>query len=303
MFSDARAALHAESGEECCEHADDKLQHRLHGFFLSRFAHIAVACFKGFVITCMCFSLPHPPPRPGAIGRAAIRFGSHGHAQAARLPGLSRSHSKDTAFACSQSCVLMLCVRFDAIFLKKTSATHFRRMRMPMALCGLPSGCVRDESPSASHAHEGRHLMCEGKGILHAGFMRAALWRLSLRLAQISRDELDLARREPLGCLLIALVEQGSVQGFAAVYPTHEAIYGHVGVGRGEVGEGKFLLGVGSDGEVVHVLSERLKIESGVEKQADYKILHFRHFHFFHLLVPLAFESVAKLLKFYFNSK
>lgn len=110
---------------------------------------------------------------------------------------------------------------------------------------------------------------------------------LSLRLAQILRDELDLARREPLGCLLIALVEQGFMQGFAAFYPTHEAIYGHVGVGRGEVGEGKLLLGVGSDGEVVHVLSERLKIESGVEKQADYKILHFRHFHFFTFLFHL----------------
>ena len=117
---------------------------------------LPLLCFKGFVITCMCLSLPHPPPRPGAIGHAAIRFGPHGHAQAARLPGLSRSHSKDTAFACSQSCVLMLCVRFDAIFLKKTSATHFRRMRMPMALCGLPSGCVRDESPSALHGARGR---------------------------------------------------------------------------------------------------------------------------------------------------
>ena len=95
--------------------------------------------------------------------------------------------------------------------------------------------------------------MCEGKGILYAGFMRAALWRLCLRLAQIFRDELDLARREPLGCLLVALVEQGSVQGLAAVYPPHEAGHGHVGVGRGEVGEGKLLLGVGSDGEVVHV--------------------------------------------------
>ena len=102
------------------------------------------------------------------------------------------------------------------------------------------------------------HLMCEGKCILYAGFMRAAL-ALSLRLAQILRDELDLARREPLGCLLVALVEQGSVQGLAAVYPPHEAGHGHVGGGRWEVGEGKLLLGVGSDGEVVHVLSEKVK--------------------------------------------
>ena len=72
---------------------------------------------------CFFFSLPHPPPRPGAIGRAAIRFGPHGQAQAARLPGLFCSHSKDTSFACSQSCVLMLCVRFDAILLKKAFAS------------------------------------------------------------------------------------------------------------------------------------------------------------------------------------
>ena len=82
-------------------------------------------------------------------------------------------------------------------------------------------------------------------------FMRAALWRLCLRLAQILRDELDLARREPLGCLLIALVEQGFMQGLAAFYPTHEAIYGHVWVGKGEINEGKLLLGVGQVPEKV----------------------------------------------------
>ena len=122
---------------------------------------------------------------------------------------------------------------------------------------GLHAPCLRDPFgmkalPPRTARGEG-HSMCEGKGIRCAGFMRASLWRLSLRLAQILRDELDLARREPLGCLLVALAEQGSVQGLAAVYPPHEACHGHVGVGRGEVGEGKLLLGVGSDGEVVHV--------------------------------------------------
>ena len=53
--------------------------------------------------------------------------------------------------------------------------------------------------------------------------------------------------REPLGCLPIALVDEGIVEGFATADPRHETVDSYVWGGCGEIQEGKFLLGVGLD--------------------------------------------------------
>ena len=52
-----------------------------------------------------------------------------------------------------------------------------------------------------------------------------------LRFPQVFRYELYFAWREPPGCLPIALVEEGIVEGFATAYPRHEVVDCHVGSG------------------------------------------------------------------------
>ena len=70
-----------------------------------------------------------------------------------------------------------------------------------------------------------------------------------LRFSQVFRYELYFVWREPLGCLPIALVDEGIVEGFATANPRHETVDSYVWGGCGEIQEGKFLLGVGLDGE------------------------------------------------------
>ena len=53
----------------------------------------------------------------------------------------------------------------------------------------------------------------------------------ALRFPQVFRYELYFAWREPLGCLPIALVDEGIVEGFATAYPRHEMVDCHVGSG------------------------------------------------------------------------
>ena len=71
----------------------------------------------------------------------------------------------------------------------------------------------------------------------------------ALRFPQVFRYELYFVWREPLGCLPIALVDEGIVEGFATANPRHETVDCHVWGGCGEIQEGKFLLGIGLDGE------------------------------------------------------
>ena len=71
----------------------------------------------------------------------------------------------------------------------------------------------------------------------------------ALRFSQVFRYELYFVWREPLGCLPIALVDEGIVEGFATANPRHETVDSYVWGGCGEIQEGKFLLGVGLDGE------------------------------------------------------
>ena len=52
-----------------------------------------------------------------------------------------------------------------------------------------------------------------------------------LRFSEIFRYELYFVWREPLGCLPIALVEEGIVEGFATADPRHEVVDCHVGSG------------------------------------------------------------------------
>ena len=52
-----------------------------------------------------------------------------------------------------------------------------------------------------------------------------------LRFSEIFRYELYFVWREPLGCLPIALVEEGIVEGFATANPRHETVDSYVGSG------------------------------------------------------------------------
>ena len=70
-----------------------------------------------------------------------------------------------------------------------------------------------------------------------------------LRFSKVFRYEFYFVWREPLGCLPIALGDEGIVEGFATADPRHETVDCHVGCGWREIQEGKLLLGVGLDGE------------------------------------------------------
>ena len=80
----------------------------------------------------------------------------------------------------------------------------------------------------------------------------------ALRFPQVFGYELYFVWREPLGCLPIALVDEGIVEGFATANPRHETVDSHVWGGCGEIQEGKFLLGVGLDLESCHKWIEAL---------------------------------------------
>ena len=68
---------------------------------------------------------------------------------------------------------------------------------------------------------------------------------LKLRFAQPPHNHLHLSCRQPFNVLLVSLFHECVVQLGATFNPHHQSVYGHVWVGRGEVEEGKLLLGVG----------------------------------------------------------
>ena len=68
---------------------------------------------------------------------------------------------------------------------------------------------------------------------------------LPLRFAQPPHNHLHLSCRQPFNVLLVSLFHECVVQLGATFNPHHQSVYGHVWVGRGEVEEGKLLLGVG----------------------------------------------------------
>ena len=68
---------------------------------------------------------------------------------------------------------------------------------------------------------------------------------LPLRFAQPPHNHLHLSCRQPFNVLLVSLFHECVVQLVATFNPHHQSVYCHVWVGRGEVEEGKLLLGVG----------------------------------------------------------
>ena len=73
---------------------------------------------------------------------------------------------------------------------------------------------------------------------------------LPLRFAQPPHNHLHLSCGQPFNVLLVSLFHECVVQLGATFNPHHQSVYGHVWVGRGEVEEGKLLLGVWLDIEI-----------------------------------------------------
>ena len=67
---------------------------------------------------------------------------------------------------------------------------------------------------------------------------------LPLRFAQPPHNHLHLSCGQPFNVLLVSLFHECVVQLGATFNPHHQSVYCHVWVGRGEVEEGKLLLGV-----------------------------------------------------------
>ena len=67
---------------------------------------------------------------------------------------------------------------------------------------------------------------------------------LPLRFAQPPHNHLHLSCGQPFNVLLVSLFHECVVQLGATFNPHHQSVYGHVWIGRGEVEEGKLLLGV-----------------------------------------------------------
>ena len=75
--------------------------------------HVPSCMLIASLPACSSSCFPHAPRLAHSFVRRVELLAA---TQAARLPPFFRSHSKDTTSACSQLCVLMLCVLFDAIF-------------------------------------------------------------------------------------------------------------------------------------------------------------------------------------------
>ena len=73
---------------------------------------------------------------------------------------------------------------------------------------------------------------------------------LPLRFAPPPHNHLHLSCGQPFNVLLVSLFHECVVQLGATFNPHHQSVYGHVWVGRGEVEEGKLLLGVWLDIEI-----------------------------------------------------
>ena len=74
-----------------------------------------------------------------------------------------------------------------------------------------------------------------------------------LWFAQPPHNHPHLLCRQPLSVLLVSLFYERVVQLWATSNPHHQSVYGHVWVGRWEVEEGQFLLGVWLYFEIVHI--------------------------------------------------